>query len=71
MNIVRLKEMITYQQDENGEVLPIYTESGLAFGDVFMVFEYVPYDLSGLLKSKEIVSFYESMVDFTVMYICS
>eukprot|EP01035_Chromulina_nebulosa_P019760 gene19760-25693_t len=50
-NIVKLKEMIVYQDnDDDDESLNTYK---LKKGDIFMVFEYVPFDLSGLLKTKE------------------
>lgn len=58
-NIVALKEIIVYkpEDDENEEKRnEVFTAGELSVGDVFMVFEYCFSDLSGLLKTKEVVS---------------
>eukprot|EP01037_Dinobryon_pediforme_P042288 gene42288-52552_t len=50
-NVVHLREVVTYGGDEshNEEHL---VKQGFNIGDVFMVFEYVDYDLSGVLKAR-------------------
>jgi serine/threonine protein kinase len=51
-NIVQLREIITYNEgDEEHE--SSLTDKGLNIGDVFMVFEFVDYDLSGLMKTPK------------------
>jgi serine/threonine protein kinase len=58
-NIIALKEIIVYKdEDENEEhsSSDLFGEGGLVKGDIFMVFEYCFGDLSGLLKTKEVVS---------------
>lgn len=61
-NIVCLREIVTYNDDSN-DVTKSNDEAkedsikdkGFSIGDVFMVFEFVEYDLSGLLKSPDFV----------------
>lgn len=57
-NIVELKEIITYQkedqEDDDDKAKDKFSSFGLEIGDIFMVFEYCFCDLSGLLKTKEI-----------------
>jgi hypothetical protein len=45
-----MKDIIMYKAAEDGEQ-EVYSTNGIVNGDVFMMFEYVPYDLSGLMKS--------------------
>ena len=44
------------EDDDEKEGDSRQTTHGFAPGDVFMVFEYVDYDLSGLLKCRDVVS---------------
>ena len=48
---------VTYvpEDDDEKEGASRQTTHGFAPGDVFMVFEYVDYDLSGLLKCRDVV----------------
>jgi serine/threonine protein kinase len=51
-NIVKLREIITYdKENEDENKRNELKNKGISLGDVFMVFEYVEYDLAGLLKS--------------------
>lgn len=51
-NIVELKEIVTCNVDQNDPKRLTYENVWKIFpGDVFMLFEFVDYDLSGLLKS--------------------
>jgi len=50
-NVVHLHEIVTYEQS-GSEAESSYRDKGIGFGDVFMVFEYVDYDLSVLLKNE-------------------
>jgi serine/threonine protein kinase len=52
-NVVRLREIITY--DKEGDENEDYKSKGIFLGDVFMVFEYVDFDLDGLLKNPNFV----------------
>jgi serine/threonine protein kinase len=52
-NIVNLFEVVTYNGDETDE--PTVTNKGFNIGDIFMVFEFVEFDLSGLLKSSGLI----------------
>jgi len=53
-NIVELFCIITYLPgDDDGDESMVLTH-GFAAGDIFMVFEYVDYDLSGLLKCRDV-----------------
>jgi hypothetical protein len=64
-NVVALKEIIVYKpedEDSEGKHNEVFTAGELTVGDVFMVFEYCFSDLSGLLKTKEVVGFPSSMV---------
>eukprot|EP01035_Chromulina_nebulosa_P038082 gene38082-51435_t len=60
-NIVCLREIVTYNDEETeGKTSDEMKEDsiadkGFSIGDVFMVFEFVDYDLSGLLKSPGFV----------------
>lgn len=58
MNIVDLKEIIVHKEEDkescSNEVMQLYDASGFVIGDIFMVFEYVHYDLSGLLKTRSV-----------------
>ena len=49
---------VTYvpEDDDEKEGDSRQTTHGFTPGDVFMVFEYVDYDLSGLLKCRDVVS---------------
>ncbi len=49
-NIVKLREIITFDKENSSEQESLKTK-GIDLGDVFMVFEFVDYDLGGLLKS--------------------
>lgn len=49
-NIVNLREIVVFNEDEDREQFKSHSE--FSHGDVFMVFEYVDYDLYGLLKSS-------------------
>ena len=49
-NIVHLREIVTFEGHEY-EREPSLMDRKFQIGDVFMVFEFVDYDLSGLLKS--------------------
>jgi serine/threonine protein kinase len=51
-NIVDLKEIVTCNIDESDSKARLYRDKGIFPGDVFMLFEFVDYDLSGLLKAK-------------------
>ena len=44
------------EDDDEKEGESRQTTHGFSPGDVFMVFEYVDYDLSGLLKCRDVVS---------------
>ena len=44
------------EDDDEEEGVSRQTTHGFAPGDIFMVFEYVDYDLSGLLKCRDVVS---------------
>jgi hypothetical protein len=48
---------VTYvpEDDDEKDGVSRQTTHGFAPGDVFMVFEYVDYDLSGLLKCRDVV----------------
>eukprot|EP00605_Chrysophyceae_sp_TOSAG23-4_P000262 GSChrysophyteH1.ASY1.ANO1.303.1 assembled CDS len=52
-NIVDLREIVVFDEDKDRESFPSATE--FAQNDVFMVFEYVDYDLYGLLKSPSVL----------------
>jgi serine/threonine protein kinase len=68
-NIVLLREIVTYNDDSSSSSSssssltisssstsidePTVNDKGFSLGDVFMVFEFVDYDLSGLLKSSD------------------
>lgn len=52
VNIVDLREIMTYSVDEGDENEASARDKNFMEGDVFMVFEFVDYDLSGLLKSS-------------------
>ena len=61
INIVKLFSIITYipgvddETDEKSTTRsPLAETHGFAAGDIFMVFEYVDYDLSGLLKCRDV-----------------
>jgi len=60
-NIVCLREIVTYNDDSNDKLSndeakeESIKDKGFSIGDVFMVFEFVDYDLSGLLKSPDFV----------------
>ena len=51
---MELREIVSCDTD-NGDNDVSFT-STFSVGDIFMMFEYVPYDLSGILKSDRIVS---------------
>eukprot|EP00596_Hydrurales_sp_CCMP1899_P005351 CAMPEP_0119035004 /NCGR_PEP_ID=MMETSP1177-20130426/1994_1 /TAXON_ID=2985 /ORGANISM="Ochromonas sp, Strain CCMP1899" /LENGTH=422 /DNA_ID=CAMNT_0006992861 /DNA_START=133 /DNA_END=1397 /DNA_ORIENTATION=+ len=55
-NVVKLFTMVTYvpEDDDEEEGPSRQTTHAFVAGDVFMVFEYVDYDLSGLLKCKDV-----------------
>ncbi len=46
-----MREIVTYNGDDNEEENTI-ADKDFSIGDIFMVFEFVDYDLSGLLKSS-------------------
>ncbi len=50
-NIVQLREIVTYDENDKDKE-PTLADKKFETGDVFMVFEFVDYDLSGLLKSS-------------------
>jgi serine/threonine protein kinase len=50
-NIVMLHDIITFNKEGEGNE---YEQKGIADGDIFMVFEYVDYDLFGVLKSPSV-----------------
>lgn len=52
-NIVRLLEVITYNDKDDESEPSLIGQADLAIGDVFMVFEFVDFDLAGLLKSQK------------------
>lgn len=52
-NIVQLREVITYYEEDKEEDPALATHTDLIPGDVFMVFEYVDYELANLLKSPK------------------
>jgi serine/threonine protein kinase len=60
-NVVLLREIVTYNDNISGDnsdttdFEPSIANKGFNIGDVFMVFEFVDYDLSGLLKSSGFV----------------
>lgn len=60
-NIVCLREIVTYNDEEaetktsNEMKEDSIADKGFSIGDVFMVFDFVDYDLSGLLKSPGFV----------------
>lgn len=51
-NIVDLREIVVYNDTKDKE--SVGGSSEFVNGDVFMVFEYVDYDLSGILKSSDV-----------------
>ena len=55
---------VTYvpEDDDEKEGDSRQTTHGFTPGDVFMVFEYVDYDLSGLLKCRDVVSEIENSI---------
>lgn len=53
INIVELRGVVSYNGDDKSE--PTILDKDFSIGDVFMVFEFVDYDLSGLLKSSGLV----------------
>lgn len=66
------------EDDDEKEGASRQTTHGFAPGDVFMVFEYVDYDLSGLLKCRDVVRTLElnivqlyshQVLDITVGYL--
>lgn len=63
-NIVHLREIVTYEGDERDRE-PTVARQNFDVGDVFMVFEFVDYDLSGLLKSKAELLTKERIQSFT------
>lgn len=56
-NIVKLREILTYDREGDEREKNELKQKGISPGDVFMVFEYIEYDLDGLLKSP---NFYPS-----------
>lgn len=59
-NIVCLREIVTYNEETDTKMSDEMKEDsiadkGFSIGDVFMVFEFVDYDLSGLLSSPGFV----------------
>jgi serine/threonine protein kinase len=50
-NIVHLREIVIYDENQKDQE-PTLSDKKFETGDVFMVFEFVEYDLSGLLKSS-------------------
>lgn len=56
-NIVRLKEILLYDKDADAEDVSAETaeSTGLVHGDIFMMFEFCDFDLSGLLRSPYVV----------------
>lgn len=57
-NIIALREIIVYKPEDESEEHKsneLFGTGGLTVGDIFMVFEYCFGDLSGLLKTKEVV----------------
>jgi hypothetical protein len=59
---------VTYvpEDDDEKEGASRQTTHGFAPGDVFMVFEYVDYDLSGLLKCRDVVRTYVTAQQITI-----
>ena len=57
INIVKLFSIITFVPGDDEEE-GVENAHGFCVGDIFMVFEYVDYDLSGLLKCREVVRNY-------------
>jgi serine/threonine protein kinase len=53
VNIVDMREIVVYNEADDKE--SVGGSSEFVNGDVFMVFEYVDYDLSGILKSSDVV----------------
>ena len=53
-NVVHLREIVTFDEN-NKDKEPTLGDKKFETGDVFMVFEFVDYDLSGLLKSSGLV----------------
>ena len=53
-NIVQLLDVIAFFKTEQDNSEDKYSGKGISDGDVFMVFEYVDYDLYGLLKSPSV-----------------
>lgn len=51
-NVVKLIEIVTCHSSEEEARNRGYKDKGILPGDVFMVFEFIDYDLAGLLKSK-------------------
>ena len=54
VNIVDLREIVVYNEANDKESVGAGAKEFIN-GDVFMVFEYVDYDLSGILKSSDVV----------------
>lgn len=70
-NIVCLREIVTYNDEETEAKTSdemkedSVADKGFSIGDVFMVFEFVDYDLSGLLKSPGFVLSDQQVMRFT------
>lgn len=54
-NIVNLREIVTYDESESDKTEPSVANKQFAIGDVFMVFDFADYDLSGLLKASGVL----------------
>ena len=51
-NIVNLREILTFDDGEYDKGEPTVIDKSFSLGDVFMVFDFADYDLSGLLKAS-------------------
>lgn len=56
-NIVSLKEMITYDSENDTDMTSELAQTtGIVHGDIFMMFEFCEFDLSGLMRNPKVVS---------------
>jgi len=57
-NIVSLKEMVTYDTENDNDITPEMAQNtGIVHGDIFMMFEFCEFDLSGLMRNPKVVSY--------------
>ncbi len=57
-NVIELREIVSYHEEDNAseEDKSYYDSKSFKLSDIFMVFEFASFDLSGILKSRNLVS---------------